>query len=93
MTSRFKKIKTKKSKLQRLSDEDLYAKATVELINFIRDYRDGKVSDTAGIGKYNNEAKRRGITFRVNPNLIHRVCSGEFDHADGVAVGVTKAEG
>lgn len=93
MTSRFKKIKTKRSKLQRLSDEDLYAKATVELINFIRDYRDGKVSDTAGIGKYNDEVKRRGISFSINPNFINRVITGEFDRADGVAVGVSKVEG
>lgn len=91
--NRFKRIKTKRSKLQRLSDEDLYAKATVELIQFIKDYRDGKVTDDAGIGKYNDEAKRRGMTFKVNPNLIHRVITGEFDRADGVAVGVSKVEG
>ena len=43
--------------------------------------------------KYNDEAKRRGMTFKVNPNLIHRVITGEFDRADGVAVGVSKVVG
>lgn len=93
MASRFKKIKTKKSKLARLSDEDLSAKVTIELIQFIKDYRDGKVTDDAGIGKYNDEVKRRGMSFSVSPNFIHRVITGEFDRADGVAVGVSKMEG
>lgn len=93
MTSRFKRIKTKKSKLARLSDEDLSAKATVELINAIKEFRDGKRTDFKNVGPCNDECARRGVTFRVNPNLIHRVFTGEFDHADGVAVGVSKVEG
>lgn len=90
--NRFKKIKTKKSKLQKLSEDELATKATVELIDAIKEFRDGKRTDFSNVGKYNDEVKRRGLSFSISENFIHRVFTGEFDHADGVAIGIKKAD-
>lgn len=91
MTKSFKKIKTKR-KFKNLTDEQLLGKATVELIEAIKEFRDGKRTDFSNVGPCNNEVKRRGLSVGISENLIHRVYTGEFDHADGVAVGVSKME-
>ena len=90
--NRFKKIKTKKSKWARLSDEQLLGKATVELIEAIKEFRDGKRKDFSNVGPCNDEVKLRGLSVGISESLIHRVFAGEFDRADALAVGVSKME-
>ena len=74
-------------KLKKLSDEQLMSLATAELIQLVKDYRDG---DTKAFerAKYPNELKRRGLELGITEGFIHRIFKGEFDKFDGLEIKV-----
>lgn len=76
-------------KQKKLSNKKLMSLATVELIQLIKEFRDGneKALEKA---KYPDILKKRGLKLGVSTDLIHRVFTGEFDNADGVEVSVKK---
>lgn len=80
-------------KLKKLSDQELMAQATGELIKSIINFRDGKTKEFEINNKYADEAKKRGLKVGISENFIHRVFQGEFDNADGVEVSIKEVEG
>lgn len=83
-----------KKKIKLLSDETLITLAGGEFTQALKDFKDGKI-DVSELksGPYCTECTRRGIGIRPTEKFIRRIFGGEFDHADGVAVGVSKVEG
>jgi hypothetical protein len=74
---------------KKLSDKELMALATSELIELTKQFRDGdeKAFEKA---KYSSILKKRGLSLGVTTNFIHRIFTGEFDNADGIEIGITK---
>ncbi len=83
-----------KKKIKLLSDETLITLTAGELTEALKSLRDGKIdASELKSGPYSTECTSRGIDIRPTKNLIHRIFGGEFDHADALAVGVTKVGG
>lgn len=81
------------AKLTELSNEELMAQATSELIKSIINFRDGKTKDLEINDKYSKELKKRKLEVGITRDFIHRVFIGEFDNADGIEVNITKVKG
>lgn len=81
------------AKLTELSNEELMAQATGELIESIINFRDGKTKEFEINDKYRQELERRNLKFGISENFIHRVFQGEFDKADAFEVSIKKVEG
>lgn len=68
--------------MKKLTDEQLMVAALAEIIEAIKEFRNGLRTDFNSIGKATDEAIKRGIKLGVSENLIHRAFQGEFDNAD-----------
>lgn len=78
--------------LKKLSDQELLTLATGELIESIINFRAGLTKDFEFNDKYRQEFERRNLKFGISESFIHRVFQGEFDKADAIEIGITKAK-
>lgn len=75
-------------KTKELSDEELLTLATSEFIELTKQYRDGD-ENALDRAKYPDLLKKRGLTFSISREFIHRIFQGEFDDV-GIEVAVKK---
>ena len=76
-------------KKKKLTDEELSALATKEIVQLTLDFKNGdeKAFERA---KYPDILKKRGLKLGITTNFIHRIFTGEFDNTDGIEVSVKK---
>lgn len=78
-------------KLNKLSTNELFAGFSAEIINSVKNYRDGITSEIKK-GKFAKELEKRGIEIQILESFIHRIYRGDFDNADGLEVSIVSAK-